>query len=227
MVKVSYLGHACFLLENAGKAIIVDPFLTGNPVATMKPEDVKADLILVTHGHGDHLGDAVVLSKRLGVPVYTTFELSLKLETDGAKTVGGNHGGTHDFGFARVTTTWAVHSSSYGDKLDAAGNPCGFVIRFGGKTFYHAGDTDVFYDMKTIGDRFSPDVAMLPIGGFYTMDTEGALLALDYLRPKKVIPMHYNTFPVIKADPFYFKKQAESRTGVSCLIMRPGDTAEV
>ncbi|PSN83147.1 metal-dependent hydrolase [Candidatus Marsarchaeota G2 archaeon ECH_B_SAG-F08] len=226
-MKIRYLGHACFTLEDQSKTIIIDPFLTGNPVAAEKSDSIKADLILVTHGHSDHLGDALFLSKKLGTPIFTTYELSVRLEKDGAKAVGGNHGGTYDFGFAKVKITWAVHSSSYGESLNVAGNPCGFVIKMGGKNIYHAGDTDVFYDMKLIGERNNLDVALLPIGGFYTMDSHDAIYAVEYLQPKIVIPMHYNTFPIIKADAMEFKKNVETKTKAKCIILKPGEFLEL
>ncbi|PSN94550.1 metal-dependent hydrolase, partial [Candidatus Marsarchaeota G1 archaeon OSP_B] len=123
--------------------------------------------------------------------------------------------------------TWAVHSSSYGESLNVAGNPCGFVIKMGGKNIYHAGDTDVFYDMKLIGERNNLDVALLPIGGFYTMDSHDAIYAVEYLQPKIVIPMHYNTFPIIKADAMEFKKNVETKTKAKCIILKPGEFLEL
>ncbi len=223
MVKIRYLGHACFTVSDQGKTVIIDPFLSNNPLAAEKPEAVKADLILVTHGHFDHSGDAAIISSKTGAPVYTTFELASRLEALGAKIVGGNHGGTNDFGFTKVRICWAAHSSSFGEKLEYAGNPCGFVLNMGGKSIYHSGDTDLFGDMRLIGERHKLDVALLPIGGFFTMDADDALVAVEYLKPKFVIPMNYNTWPQIKADPASFKNKVESKTSTKCVILKPGE----
>lgn len=227
MVKVRYLGHACFTVSHADKTIIIDPFITGNPVSPIKVDQVRADLVLVTHGHFDHAGDAAAISKRTGAPIYTTFELSERFRAAGANVVGGNHGGTNDFGFAKVKIVWAAHSSSFGEKLEYAGNPCGFVVSVGGKTIYHAGDTDLFGDMKIIGERQKLDLALLPIGGFFTMDAEDAAVAVEYLKPRFVIPMHYNTWPQISADPEAFKRKVESKTATKCVVLRPNEEFEL
>ncbi|MEM3856919.1 MAG: metal-dependent hydrolase [Thermoprotei archaeon] len=226
MVKLKFLGHACFQLSHSGKSVLFDPFLKGNPKAAAGPDRVPADLILVSHGHSDHLGDAVEISKRTGAPVFTTFELGVKLQMQGANVVAGNHGGSHDFGFAQAKITWAVHSSSFGEHLEEAGNPCGFVLKAGGIAVYHAGDTDVFGDMSLIGEE-GVDVALLPIGGFFTMDARGAVRAVKMLKPKKVVPMHYNTFPPITADPQLFKKMVEEETSAKCVLMEPGQETEL
>ncbi|MEM0121136.1 MAG: metal-dependent hydrolase [Thermoprotei archaeon] len=227
MVKIRYLGHACFTISDRDKTVLIDPFLSNNPLAAQKPDSVKTDLILVTHGHFDHSGDAVTISSRTSAPIYTTFELASRLEALGAKIVGGNHGGSNDFGFAKVKICWAVHSSSFGERLDYAGNPCSFVIDIGGKSIYHAGDPDLFGDMKIIGERHKLDVALLPIGGFFTMDEDDATVAVEYLKPKFVIPMHYNTWPQIKADPLSFKRKVESKTNTKCVVLKPGEEFEV
>jgi L-ascorbate metabolism protein UlaG (beta-lactamase superfamily) len=227
MAKIQYLGHACFIVSDKDKTLIIDPFLSNNPKAAKQPEQVKPDLILVTHGHFDHSGDAITISRTTGAPVYTTFELSTRLQAQGANVVGGNHGGTKDFGFAKVKICWASHSSSFGEKFEYAGNPCGFVITISGKTIYHAGDTDLFGDMKLIGERHNLDLALIPIGGFFTMDADDATVAVEYLKPKYVIPMHYNTWPQIEADPEYFKKKVEQRTSSKCIILSPGETFEI
>lgn len=227
MVRVRYLGHACFTLSDSGKTIIIDPFITNNPVSPVKVDQIKADLILVTHGHFDHVGDAATISARTGAPVFTTFELGSRLQSLGAKVVGGNHGGTNDFGFAKVKIVWAAHSSSFGEKLEYAGNPCGFVVTISGKTIYHAGDTALFGDMKLIGERQKLDLALLPIGGFFTMDAEDAVTAVEYLRPRFVIPMHYNTWPQISADPVAFKNKVESKSATKCIVLKPGEEFEL
>lgn len=231
MVEITFLGHACFQLTHDGKTILVDPFLNGNPVASTGADGVWADLILVTHGHSDHVGDAVSISKRTGSPVFTAFELSLRLQAAGAKVVGGNHGGTHDFGFAKVKITWASHSSGYINpntgEVEEAGNPCGFIVHFGGKTFYHAGDTALFGDMALVSGGGKLDVAMIPIGGFFTMDAHDAVEAVRLLKPSLVIPMHYNTFPQIQADHNRFRQDIEANTPSKCSILAPGEKIDV
>ncbi len=213
-VKITWHGHACFSIE-CGKNILVDPFLTSNPVAKIKPEELHPDLILVTHGHFDHVEDAVIISKRTGSPVVSSFELSEMLGSEGASVIDINPGGTIDFSGIKVRATDAVHSSSYNGKY--AGNPMGFIIDCG-KKIYHAGDTDLFSGMELIGKYFRPDVAMLPIGGHYTMDQNDAIIAARMLKAKTLIPMHYNTFDAIRADPEKFKKDG---SGIGMKVIVP------
>jgi L-ascorbate metabolism protein UlaG (beta-lactamase superfamily) len=226
MVVLKYLGHACVELSHAGKRIIIDPFLTGNPTAACAWDSVKADLILVTHGHSDHLGDAVQISKRNNCPIFTTYELSVQLQKQGADVIGGNHGGSRDFGFAWVKITWAAHSSSIGSDQLFGGNPCGFVIRMGDNYIYHAGDTAVFSDMGLIGESYPLDIAMLPVGGFYTMGVEDLSVALRLLKPRLLIPIHYNTFPAIQTDVRALNEAVEKGSESKCIILRPGETFE-
>ncbi len=225
-MKITWLGHAAFLLEGS-KKIIIDPFLSGNPTSPLKPEDVDVDLILVTHGHGDHLGDAVEISKRCNAPVVCIYELSVIVGGKGAETVGMNIGGTYRLEDVEVTMVKAVHSADVVEGgIISAGDPVGFVVKMDGVTVYHAGDTDVFMDMKLIGELYRPKVAMLPIGDFYTMGIKGAVKAVELIKPEIAIPMHYNTFPAIRQDPEKFREEAE-KLGVKVVILKPGESVEV
>ncbi len=225
-MKITWLGHAAFLLEGS-KKVIIDPFITGNPMAPVKPEDIDVDYILVTHGHGDHVGDAVKISKRCNAPVICIYELSVLLGKKGAETIGMNIGGTARFDGLEVTMVKAVHSADVvGEEIVSAGDPAGFVVRMDGVSVYHAGDTDVFMDMKLIGELYKPKVALLPIGDFYTMGIKGALKAIELIKPEIVIPMHYNTFPPIKQNPEEFKEKA-GELGVEVVVLNPGESLEV
>ncbi len=224
-MRITWLGHAAFLLEGS-KKVIIDPFITGNPMAPVRPEDIDVDYILVTHGHGDHVGDAVEISKRCNAPIICIYELSVLLGKKGAETIGMNIGGTARFEGLEVTMVKAVHSADVvGEEIVSAGDPAGFVVRMDGVSVYHAGDTDVFMDMQLIEELYKPKVALLPIGDFYTMGIEGALKAIELIKPEIVIPMHYNTFPPIKQDVEMFKKRAEKLAKV--VVLKPGESFEI
>ncbi len=224
-MRITWLGHAAFLLEGS-KKVIIDPFITGNPMAPVRPEDIDVDYILVTHGHGDHVGDAVEISKRCNAPIICIYELSVLLGKKGAETIGMNIGGTARFEGLEVTMVKAVHSADVvGEEIVSAGDPAGFVVRMDGVNVYHAGDTDVFMDMQLIGELYKPKVALLPIGDFYTMGIEGALKAIELIKPEIVIPMHYNTFPPIRQDVEMFKKRAEKLAKV--VVLKPGESFEI
>ncbi len=225
-MKITWLGHAAFLLEGS-KRVVIDPFISGNPTAPVKPDDLDVDLILVTHGHGDHVGDAVEISKRCKAPVVCIYELSVLLSRRGAETIGMNIGGTLKLDDVKVTMVKAVHSADVVEnEIVSAGDPAGFVVEMDGITVYHAGDTDVFMDMQLIGELYKPKVALLPIGDFYTMGIRGALKALELIRPEIAIPMHYNTFPPIRQNPEEFKEKAE-KIGVKVIVLNPGESVEV
>jgi len=228
MMKITWLGHSAFLIEGRDR-ILIDPFLTGNPKAAIAADKVEADIICVTHGHNDHLGDAVNIAKRTGATIAAIVEMSDYLEKLKVKTVGFNLGGTTKIRETNITMVPAMHSSSISAPgLEfAAAMPVGMVIE-SGKVAYHSGDTAVFGDMKLIGDLYKPDVALLPIGGFYTMDPVQAALAVKLIRPKYVIPMHYDTWPVIENDPKKFEylvKKQTKRTKV--VILKPGETLDL
>ncbi|MCL6458598.1 MAG: metal-dependent hydrolase [Gorillibacterium sp.] len=203
-MDIIYHGHACVQLVHEGHSVMIDPFLTGNSLATVRAEELEAEYILLTHGHGDHIGDTEAIAKRTGATVISIVELASYMErTTGVKTVGMNLGGTVEVPFARFKMVQAFHSSSItteDGQIIYMGMPAGFVIEMGGKTVYHSGDTALFGDMKLIGDRHSIDVAFVPIGDHFTMGPEDAVWAAEWLKAKLTVPMHYNTFPPIRQD---------------------------
>ncbi len=225
--KITWYGHSAFLIEGKNK-VLVDPFLTGNPKAAITADRVDCDIICVTHGHGDHLGDTAAIAKRTGATVASILEISNYLAKAGAKTVGFNIGGTTRVLDTNITLTPAIHSSSVaegGDEMMVA-TPTGMVID-SGRPVYHAGDTSLFSDMKLIGDIYKPVVAMLPIGDFYTMGPEQAAAAVKLIRPKIAIPMHYGTFPVIQQDPKTFEALVRKQSRTRVVILKPGESLEV
>lgn len=222
-VEAKFLGHAAVQVKAGTTFILIDPFLTGNPQAAAGPDQVQADVIVVTHGHGDHLGDAEAIAKRTGALVIANAEISGYLSKRGVKTHALHIGGGYRFPFGRVKLTIAHHGSSLPDG-SYGGNPAGVLLYLEGKTLYHAGDTGLFYDMKLIGEE-GVDLAFLPIGDNYTMGLEDALRAVKLIQPKVVIPMHYDTFPVIPEDPHKFAARvAEEVPGVQCVVLRPGES---
>ncbi|WP_099212283.1 metal-dependent hydrolase [Thermococcus henrietii] len=224
MVKVKFLGHAAFLIEGS-KKILIDPFLSDNPQAAVKPEEVEADLILVTHAHGDHVGDAVEIAKRTGAKIVAMFDVAnyIAQKAEGVEVIGMNYGPTEVDGVGIVQVP-AWHSSS--DGVHSIGNPCGYIVKLDGKTIYHAGDTFVFLDMGLFSELYGPiDVALLPIGGHFTMGPREAAKAVELLKPKKVVPMHYNTWPPISADPEEFKRLVGDKAEV--VILKPGEELEL
>lgn len=226
-MKVSWLGHSAFLIDGNDRTLI-DPFFTGNPNAAVSADKVDCDIICVTHGHGDHLGDAVNIARRTGATVASIVEMSDYLQKCGVNSIGFNLGGTAKIRNTKITMVPAFHSSSIaapGLEFSAA-MPVGMVIS-SGKVVYHAGDTTVFGDMKLIGDLYKPDLAMLPIGGFFTMDPKGAALAVKLIRPKKVIPMHYGTWPPIEQDPKEFERLVRKSSKTKVIIPRLGEAVEV
>ncbi|EEB72966.1 metal-dependent hydrolase [Thermococcus sp. AM4] len=223
MVKVRFLGHAAFLIEGS-KKILIDPFLSGNPQAAVKPEEVEADLILITHAHGDHIGDAVEIAKRTGAKIVAMYDIANYISEQGnVEVIGMNYGPTEIDGVGIVQVP-AWHSSS--DGKYGIGNPCGYIVKLDGKTIYHAGDTFVFLDMGLFSELYGPiDLALLPIGGHFTMGPKEAAKAVELLKPKKVVPMHYNTWPPISADPEEFKKLVGDKAEV--VILKPGESLEL
>ena len=225
MLKVTFHGHSCVTATDGKFNIIIDPFLTGNPQAELSADKIKVDFILVTHGHGDHLGDAVEIAKRNNAIIIAPNELAAFVNKQGAKAHNMHIGGAHDFPFGRVKLTIAHHGSAAGDGLVYTGNPCGFLVNMGGKLLYHSGDTGLFYDMKLIGDMNRIDLAFLPIGDNFTMGVDDAVKAVEFLHPKKVVPIHYKTWPVIDTEPRAF---AEKLKGGECevVIIAPGESVE-
>ncbi len=226
-MKIRWLGHSAFLIEGS-KKILVDPFITGNDKAPVKPDDVDCDIIAVTHGHGDHLGDAIFISKRKNVPIVAIYELAEYISSKGANAVGMNFGGTYEYEGVKLSMVPALHSAGITESnfTHSGGLPAGFVIEMDGKRVYHAGDTGLFGDMKLIGEIYHPDVALLPIGGLFTMDTKLATIAARWIKSKYVIPMHYNTWPPIEANPEEMREDLE-REGIKLVVLKPGEAFEL
>lgn len=222
-VKLTYHGHSAWSIESDAHNILIDPFFTDNPMTHTRAEDVHADYILVSHAHGDHLGDTLEIAKRTGATVISNFEIYSYCVERGVNAHPLHIGGGYNFPFGRVKLTIAHHGSSFPDG-SYGGNPCGFIVETGGKTIYDAADTALFYDMKIIGDLHKPDVALLPIGDNFTMGPDDALYAVDLLRPKLVIPMHYKTFGWIEQDEEEFARRCEAEKGVKCVVLKPGET---
>ncbi len=226
-MKLTYLGHSCFLVEVPGARLLLDPYLTGNPLASGRAADVACDFVLCSHGHEDHTCDALEISRRNGAPIIANYEIAEFFAAQGAKTHGLNPGGAHDFPFGRVKLTLAFHSSSWieNGRITYLGEPCGLLVSAAGKKLYHAGDTALFSDMQLIG-RGGLDAALLPIGDNFTMGPADALDALDFLRPKLCIPMHYNTWPDIRQDGARFAADAANR-GHAVRPLRPGESLDI
>lgn len=223
-MNVTYWGHSCFLLETEKHRLVIDPFLTGNPKAAVSADEVKCDYVLVSHGHNDHVGDAVAIAKRSSATIIANYEIATYLGKQGVSTHGMHIGGTHEFPFGQVKLTIAHHGSTYetSDGFVTLGPPTGLLISSAGKTVYHAGDTGLFLDMKLIGELNAIDLALLPIGDNYTMGIDDAVSALTFLNPKAAIPMHYGTFPMIDVDPNEFAEKAKDTCPVH--VLEPGET---
>lgn len=229
MLSLTYIGHSAFHLSDGAHSVLVDPFITGNPVATVNASDFSPETILLTHAHNDHIGDTMPIAKRAGSHVIALFEIANFLHASGVeKTTGGNMGGTIAFDGGTVKFTPAWHTSSYQDErgIHAITPPAGLVVRFGGKTIYFAGDTCLFSDMKLIGEE-GLDVAVIPIGDAFTMGPTDAQRAVEFLSPKVVIPCHFNTFPAIAQDAALFKRETEERTGARVEPLEPGATIDL
>ncbi len=225
MLKITYYGHSVFLLDDGKTKLIIDPFLEGNPLSPIKEKDVNVNYIVVTHGHGDHLGDAVAISKRCDAPIIAVNELANYVASKGAKAHNMHIGGGFNFPFGRVKFTIAHHGSSSGEGT-YTGEPSGVLVTMGGKTVYHTGDTGLFSDMKLIGEMNPVDILLLPIGDNFTMGIDDAVKAVELVNPKFVVPMHYNTFPVIEADPNVFIAKVKAN-GFNGKVFNFGETVEI
>lgn len=214
-MEITWLGHAAVKIKGS-RTIYIDPFLTGNPTASTTPEAIKeADAVIVTHDHGDHLGDAFAICKKTGAVLFAVHELAAAAQAEGIEAEGMNIGGTVEARGVKVHMVQAWHSAERGD-------PTGVVVELDCKTIYHAGDTGLTYDMKLIGEFFHPDLSFLPIGDRYTMGVASAAKAVEFTQTKRVIPIHYGTFPIVSADPEEFKRRVGNLAEV--IILKPGET---
>lgn len=225
MVKLTYHGHSAFEIKTEQYSLIIDPFFKGNTNAKIKPKDIKADFIILTHAHGDHLGDAFEIAKNNDATIIAVNELANYASSKGCKAHNMHIGGGHNFPFGRLKFTIAHHGSST-EEGQYMGEPAGVVIMINGKNIYHAGDTGLFLDMKLIGEITPLDAAIVPIGDNFTMGVDDAVKAVEFLNPKLAVPMHFGTFGVIDSDPQEFKRKVES-IGKKCVIIPYGESLEI
>ncbi len=225
-MKLRYFSHSAFqVTSNSGIKILIDPFLDGNPTSPVKSDDVMADYIILTHGHGDHIGDAFKIAKRYNSTFICVNELANYCINHGFKAHNMHIGGSYNFEFGKVKLTIAHHGSMTSDNY-YAGEPSGVILSIDGKNIYHTGDTGLFFDMKLIGELTPIDYMLVPIGDNFTMGITDAVKAVELTDPKVAIPMHYNTFPVINANPFEFKSKVE-QMGKKCIVMEYGQEIEL
>jgi L-ascorbate metabolism protein UlaG (beta-lactamase superfamily) len=214
-MEITWLGHSAVKIKGS-KTVYIDPFLTGNPSAAASLESInEADIVIVTHHHGDHLGDSFAICKKTGATLISVHEVAVEAEGEGVPAEGMNIGGTIESRGVKVHMVQALHSAEKGD-------PTGVVVEMDGKNLYHAGDTGLTYDMKLVGEFFHPDLSFLPIGDRYTMGVNSAVKAVEFIGTKKVIPIHYGTFPIIQTDPQEFKAKVGDLAEV--IILKPGES---
>jgi L-ascorbate metabolism protein UlaG (beta-lactamase superfamily) len=229
-MEILYHGHSCIQVTHENHSLIIDPFLSDNPLAKTKPEDIKVQYVLLTHGHFDHIADAIQIAKQNDATVVATFELASYMSWHGVKTHSLNLGGSYTFEFGTVKMTQAFHSSAVvlddQKQILYMGMPGGFLITIGNRTLYHAGDTGLFGDMKMIGERNSIDLAFLPIGDNFTMGPADAVVAAEWLRAKRVVPIHYNTFPLIQQDAEQFVRDLASKQ-IEGYALKPGESLQL
>ena len=216
-MNITYFGQSVLLVEHGQDAIIIDPFINGNPHTNIKVEDLKVNYIYVTHGHGDHLGDTVELAKQNNATVIAPVELATWISWQGVNVVPMHIGGEKEFSFGKLKLVEAIHGSSIVDEENKqiinVGPASGVLLKIAGKTIYHAGDTALFRGMKTLGEYEQIDLAYLPIGNHFTMGIDDAVIAADWINAKQVVPIHYNTFPAIQADPNEFLEKLTKKNG--------------
>jgi L-ascorbate metabolism protein UlaG (beta-lactamase superfamily) len=226
-VEIRFLGHACFELTEGDTRVLIDPFLTGNPKAAASADEVEPTHILLTHGHSDHYGDVEAIAKRTGAPLVAITELAGELSDAGVQNVfGPNLGGTikFDWGWVKLVPAWHTSTTPKG----TVNTPAGLLVGIGGKTVYHLGDTALFSDLQLIARRGNPiDVALMCIGGHYTMDRIDAVTAAEFVAAGTVIPCHYDTFPPIETDVQAFRSEVESQTSSKVDVLEPGGTLSV
>ena len=221
--KLTWYGHAALGLETDGYKLVVDPFFTGNPAASISAEAVEADFILVSHGHGDHVGDGVAIAKRTGATVISVNEIAVWFGDQGLKSHGQHLGGGYKHPFGYLKLTLALHGSALPDGSNG-GNPCGFLLTTNdGKKIYLAQDTGLFGDMKLIGEE-GLDFAVVPIGDNFTMGPDDALRAVKMLQPKTVIPIHYNTWGLIAQDANAWAERVQKETKTKAVVLKPGES---
>jgi len=222
--KLTWYGHAVFTIETGDHTILIDPFFSGNPMATVSADDVNADFIIVTHGHGDHIGDTVPIAKRTGATVISNFEIITYLNSQhGLEKVHPQHiGGSAEYPFGRVKLTHALHGSALPDGT-YGGNPAGILLFLKDGTIYHAGDTGLFGDMTLIGEE-GLDVAILPVGDNFTMGPDDAIRALKFLKPRIVVPIHYDTFDMIKQDLGHWVDEVKRSDLAEPKVLKPGES---
>ena len=222
-MDIRFLGHACFEITEGDTRVLIDPFLTGNPKAPVAADDVNPTHIFLTHGHADHYGDIVDIAKRTGAQCVAIVELAGELGDEGVENVSDpNIGGTVEFDdvWVRLVPAWHTSTTPRG----TANVPAGIVVGLGGKVVYHLGDTALFSDLRLVGERDPVDVALMCIGGHYTMDRHDAVKAAELVGARTVIPCHYNTFPPIETDAEAFKADVEAQTSSKVEILEPGET---
>lgn len=220
-MDVKFLGHACFTLSSGDTTLLIDPFLTGNPKAAASADEVAATTILLTHGHQDHYGDTVAIAQRTGAPAVAITEIAGELEGEGVEVRNCNLGGTatFDWGWVKLVPAWHTSTTPKG----TVSTPAGLLISFDDKIVYHLGDTCLFSDLKLVGKRHPIDIALICIGGHFTMDRHDAVDAAEFVGAKTVIPCHYDTFPLIETDAEAFKSDVEMSTGSSVVVLAPGE----
>ena len=221
--KLTWYGHATLGLETGGYKLIIDPFFDGNPASPISPKAVEADYILISHGHGDHVGDGVAIAKRTGATVISVNEIAVWFGDQGLKSHGQHLGGGYKHPFGYLKLTLALHGSALPDGSNG-GNPCGFLLTTNdGKKIYMAQDTGLFGDMKLIGEE-GLDLAVIPIGDNYTMGPDDALRAVKMLEPKAVIPIHYNTWDLLKQDANTWAERVQKETRTKVVVLKPGES---
>ncbi|GAQ19426.1 metal-dependent hydrolase [Oceanobacillus picturae] len=226
-MKVSYHGHSVVKVETATQTILFDPFISGNEACDLNADTIKADVILLTHGHNDHVGDTFEIAKRSNALVVAPNELAEYLGNKGLRTHPMHIGGKHTFEFGQVKFTQAFHGSAYTQEDGSTvytGMPAGILLTIDGKTIYHVGDTGLFSDLKLIGEMNDIDIAFVPIGDNFTMGPEDALVAAKWINAKTTVPVHYNTFPVIEQNPDTFAEKVNVGEGKA---MKIGDVVEL